>query len=139
MIAYFYGELQIKPYINRETGRPKVDKVALSRIAKKGLKGSGEAKIILKMRKLKKLSGTYFSVPMDNDNHLRCAYKIAGTDSGRLSSNKTFFGTGTNLQNQPPAFKKFLYPEKGYYLFEPDLTERQKRGLGTREKSGKRE
>jgi len=121
MIAYFYGELQIKPYINRSSGRPTTDAVALSRIAKKRTKGSREAKIILKMRKLSKLSGTYFNVPIDSDDVLRCSYKIAGTDSGRLSSASTFFGTGTNLQNQPPVFKHFLHAQKGFYLFEPDL------------------
>ena len=41
MIAYFYGILQIKPYINRVTNRPKCDAVALTRIDKKGGKRTG--------------------------------------------------------------------------------------------------
>jgi len=56
MIAYFYGICMIKPYINRKTGNASCDAVALHRIAKKKVKGSFEAKIIIKIRKYKKTS-----------------------------------------------------------------------------------
>lgn len=120
MVGYFYGELMIKPYINRTTGNATADAVALSRIAKKKTKGSGEARIILKMRTLGKLSSTYFNTPLDDDSRLRCAHKIAGTDSGRLSTERTFFDTGANLQNQPPIFRKYLLADKGKYILEFD-------------------
>lgn len=121
LIAYFYGLLQIKPYINRSTGRPTCDAVALSRIAKRGKKGSTEAKLIRKIRKYSKLVSTYFNVPYDDDNRLRCSHKITGTVSGRISTQQTFFGTGANLQNQPPAFKRYLVADPDYILIEPDL------------------
>jgi uracil-DNA glycosylase family 4 len=121
LIAYFYGKLQIKPYISRGSGNPTCDTVALSRIAKRGAKGSLEAKMIRKIRTYGKLVSTYFNVPFDADNRLRCSHKIAGTISGRISTEKTFFGTGANLQNQPPAFKKYIIPDADYILVEPDL------------------
>jgi uracil-DNA glycosylase family 4 len=121
MIAYFYGTLMIKPYINRATGNATCNAVALHRIAKKGIKGSGEAKIIIKMRKYGKLLSTYFNVAVDADNRLRCSHKITGTVSGRIATEGTFFGTGTNLQNQPYIFKYYLIADPDWILCEADL------------------
>ena len=121
MVAYFYGTLGIKPYINRKTGNATCDAVALSRIAKRGGKGSHAAKMIIKYREYKKLVSTYFNVIVDKDNRLRCTYKIAGTVSGRLASAGTYFGTGTNLQNQPKEFKIYLIADKLYIITELDL------------------
>lgn len=121
MIAYFYGNCMIKPYINRKTGNATCDTVALHRIAKKGKKGSEEAKLIIKIRKNNKLVSTYFEVPVDEDNRLRCSHKITGTVSGRIATERTFFGTGTNLQNQPYLFKYYLISDPGWILCECDL------------------
>ncbi len=121
MIAYFYGVCMIKPYINRKSGNATCDAVALHRIAKKGGKGSAEARLIIKLRKYHKLVSTYFTIPVDSDNKLRCHHKISGTVSGRISTEKTYFGTGMNLQNQPYIFKHFLLPDPDWYLVEFDL------------------
>jgi DNA polymerase-1 len=121
MIAYFYGTCMIKPYVNRKTGAISCDAVAMHRIAKKGVKGSEEAKIIIKMRASQKLLGTYFNVSVDDDHKLRCSHNIAGTVSGRISTQKTYFGTGTNLQNQPYIFKYYLVADPDWFLLEYDL------------------
>lgn len=121
MCDYFYDHCMIKPYINRKSGRYTCDVVALSRIAKKNVRGSHEAKMIIKYRKIHKLISTYFDIPVDADNKLRCTHKICGTISGRISTEQTYFGTGANLQNQPKSFKKFLRAIPGYILIELDL------------------
>jgi uracil-DNA glycosylase family 4 len=121
MIAYFYGICMIKPYINRKTGNATCDTVALHRIAKKGSKGSIEAKLIIKIRKYQKLVSTYFNIAVDDDNRLRCSHKIAGTVSGRIATEKTYFGTGSNLQNQPYVFKHYLIADPDWILCECDL------------------
>jgi len=121
LIAYFYGILMIKPYINRQSGNATCDAVALSRIARKKIKGSIEAKMIIKIRTYYKLLSTYFNINVDADNKLRCSHKISGTVSGRIATEKTFFGTGANLQNQPYVYKKFLIPDDNYILCEVDL------------------
>jgi len=121
MQGYFYGTCMLKPYIDRKTGNPTCGAVALSRIAKAGKKGSVAARIIMLMRTKGKLLSTYFRVNLDKDNKLRCSYNIAGTSSGRLSSESTYFGTGANLQNQPYMFKKYLKPDPGHFLVEYDL------------------
>lgn len=38
-------------------------------------------------------------VPLTPDGRMQTAYDASGTDSGRLASKKSIFGTGTNLQN----------------------------------------
>ena len=121
MVAYFYGICMLKPYINRTSGNATCNAIALHRIAKKGSKGSDEAKLIIKIRKNAKLISTYFNVPIDADNRLRCSHKITGTVSGRIATEKTFFGTGANLQNQPYLFKLHLVSDPDWILCEPDL------------------
>jgi uracil-DNA glycosylase family 4 len=121
MIAYFYGICMIKPYVNRKTQNATCDAVSLNRIAKKNVKGSREAKIIIKIRKYLKLVSTYFNVPLDADNRLRCNHKISGTVSGRIATERTYQGTGTNLQNQPYVFKYFLVSDPDWILCECDL------------------
>lgn len=121
MISYFYGTCMIKPYINRKTGNATCDTVALHRIAKKKARGSIEARMIIKIRKYSKLVSTYFNIALDSDNRLRCSHKITGTVSGRIATEKTFFGTGANLQNQPYLFKYYLISDPDWILCECDL------------------
>jgi DNA polymerase I-like protein with 3'-5' exonuclease and polymerase domains len=45
---------------------------------------------------------------------------MAGTATGRLSSSETIFGTGTNMQNLPKSFKKFLIADPGHVIVEVD-------------------
>lgn len=59
------------------------------------------AKRILHYRKLNKLYTTYYSATLDADAHYRCSYNIRGTNTGRLSSNRTIEGHGGNMQNLP--------------------------------------
>jgi len=121
MIAYFYGICMIKPYIDRTSGNATCGSVALHRIAKNGGKGSTEAKIIIKIRKYGKLVSTYFNIDVDEDKRLRCNHKISGTTSGRIATEKTYFGTGSNLQNQPYVFKYFLIADPDHIICEVDL------------------
>lgn len=119
--AYFYDELGIPPYRNAE-GRPTVDDLALQRlvrgtVARPGLR---QAKLVQEIRGLQKLYGTYLNLEFDADDRLRCSYNPRGTKYGRLSSSKTIFGTGTNFQNLPQEFKKFLVADPGYVFVEVD-------------------
>jgi uracil-DNA glycosylase len=103
---YFYLEKGIKPYISRTTGRPTTDDKAMSRIYRRY--NLPEAKLVQEIRALSKLHGTYLEVKFDKDGRIRCSYNPRGATTGRLSSSKTIFGTGMNLQNLHPDFKGFL-------------------------------
>lgn len=118
LTKFFYEEKGYPKYINRKTGNPRCDANALARLAKKGSK---EAQVIRELRSKENLISKYFTAVTDSDDRLRCTYKIGGTLTGRLSSESTYFETGTNLQNQTPIFKQYLCADKDHILVEPDL------------------
>jgi uracil-DNA glycosylase family 4 len=121
---YFYVKKKIKPYVSRSTGNISVDAMALKRLSKRGF---AEAKAILEMRHLLKIKGTYFEMEMDDDNRIRCSFNPVGTENGRLSSSKTIFGKGGNMQNLPPEMLRFLVADPGCFLYNIDLSQAENR------------
>jgi uracil-DNA glycosylase len=107
---YFYETKRIKPYINRKTGKPTTDDSAMTRIVRKH--NLPEARLVQKIRRLGKLQGTYLDMVLDKDTRVRCSYNPRGTTTGRLSSSKTIFGTGMNLQNLHSEIKGFLVSDE---------------------------
>jgi len=117
---YFYGQLNIKPYLDK--GKPSCNDKALQQLAKGTAARSPlpEASLIQQLVGLKKFRSTYLSMEFDSDNRFRCTYSPRGTIFGRLSSSKTLFRTGMNMQNLDPRFKGFLKADPGYILVEMD-------------------
>jgi DNA polymerase I-like protein with 3'-5' exonuclease and polymerase domains len=120
MQTYFYVELGIPPYFN--DGKVTVNDLALQRMARGTAKRTGlyQAKLVQDIRGLGKLYSTYLDISFDTDSRMRCSYNPRGTKFGRLSSSKTVFGSGTNMQNLPQEFKRFLQADEGYMLWEID-------------------
>lgn len=121
---YFYVKKGHKPYVSRNTGNISTDVDALKRLSRKGFR---EAAIILETRKLGKLKGTYFDMHLDGDGRIRCAFNPGGTKTGRLSSSKTIFGTGGNMQNLPPAFLQYIQADEGCLIYNVDLSQAENR------------
>jgi uracil-DNA glycosylase family 4 len=121
---YFYIKKGIKPYVSRSTGNISVDAMALKRISRKGFR---EASIILDMRHLLKINSTYFEMELDDDNRIRCSFNPVGTENGRLSSSKTIFGKGGNMQNLPPEMLRYLIADPGCFLYNIDLSQAENR------------
>ena len=119
--AYFYVEKGCQPYTNKE-GQVTTDDGALQRLARPTARRAGfrEAKLIQDIRGLNKLKSSYLDVNTDADGRLRCSWNPRGTKFGRLSSSETVFGTGLNLQNLHPQFKKFIWADQGYFFVEID-------------------
>lgn len=107
VLQYFYIHKDIKPYINMKTKKPTVDDYALQRLWR--THHLQEAKIMQEIRRLNKLKGTYYDVEYDEDSRIRTTYTTTPT-TGRLSSTKTVFDTGMNMQNLDPEFKHFIVP-----------------------------
>lgn len=87
------------------------------------------AKMILVMRDLHKQLG-FLKTEVDKDQRIRTNYNPAGTNTGRLASSRSEFGTGTNLQN---VNRKLRYPfiaDKGMYMFNVDLEQADGRNVG---------
>jgi len=120
--SYFYVQKGLKPYTKQ--GSITVDDKALKRISAKGHR---EASIILELRHQKKMKGTYFDMKLDEDGRLRCSYNPVGTKQGRISSSKTIFGTGGNLQNQPPEMQNYMHADPGYIAISMDLGQAENR------------
>ena len=119
---YFYGTKGHAPY--KHQGRVTTNEKALKRLAGKGDK---VAQLVLEHRALAKLDGTYFSMKLDPDNRLRSSINPVGARTGRLSSSKTIFGTGANIQNQPPIMKKFMLADEGFVAYNMDLSQAENR------------
>lgn len=127
MQDYFYGRLGISPYKNKQH-KISADADALKRIARKNGLGSREARLILSIKKKEKLVSTYLEdIKFDDDSRIRCSYNPAGTTYSRLSSSKSIFGTGMNMQNWPHSMLRFLTPDDGYVAYTVDLSQAENR------------
>lgn len=131
LMDYFYKECGIKPYKKRNAqGKytPSSDVDALKRIARLNTNGSEAARLMLDMRSLSKRISTYLNVgKVDNDGRYRSAYKPTGTETGRLASGETIFGTGGNQQNWPHDLLRFFIFDDGYIGYAIDLSQIENR------------
>lgn len=126
MAEYFYEQCGYKPYMDTKTHRPTTNEKALKRLSRKGAEA---ASIVIKLRGLKKLKGTYLEMKFDEDNRLRCSFKLPGTSSGRLASSQTIFGTGGNTQNLPNEFKQYVLVDEGHLGYQIDLSQAENRDV----------
>lgn len=125
---YFYGKLKIHPMKNKQH-KISVDADALKRIARrKGEPGYKEARLILAIKRQEKLVSTYMQdIKFDDDDRIRCSYNPVGTTYSRLSSSKSIFGTGMNMQNWPHLMLRHLCADDGYVLYSFDLSQAENR------------
>ena len=85
--------------------------------------------IILEIRGVRKLLSTYVRASLESNGRICCSYKIAGTETGRLSSSKSIYNRGTNLQNIPrePTVRAMYIPDEGFKLINADLSQAEAR------------
>lgn len=131
LAEYFYKDCNIKPYKKRNTrGQYNVttDVDALKRISRREIKGSKAAQLMLDIRSLSKRISTYLNIgKVDKDGRYRSSYKPVGTETGRLSSGETIFGTGGNQQNWPHDLLRFFLFDEGYIGYSFDLSQIENR------------
>lgn len=123
MKEFFYIHKRMKPRYSRQTGELTVDATALTKMASEGV---AEAKIILEMKKIKTLKSNFLDMVLDS-GRAKCSFNPVGTPTGRLSSSKTEFDTGRNIQNLPLAFRKFIIPDPDYIMYSIDLSQAENR------------
>lgn len=85
--------------------------------------------LILELRGIRKLLSTYVRFELESDSRVRCSYRIAGTETGRLSSSKSIYDRGTNLQNIPRegSIRAMFIPDPGFKLVNADLSQAEAR------------
>lgn len=79
-----------------------------------------------------KFFSTYVETAIDGDGRFRMEYKQYGTQSapGRLSSSGNLWGTGGNIQNQPPQARGMFIADEGYSFGYFDLSQAEARYVG---------
>ncbi len=122
----FYDIMQIPPVIKR--GRPTVDRGALEKLEQYFIATQIVKHVIVLRELLKKLS--MLRTEIDPDGRIRTSYNIAGTNTGRLSSSFSEFGTGTNLQNIEESLRSVFVADKGMKLAYLDAQQGESRVVG---------
>ena len=121
---YFYNIKGETPYVNRKTHKPTADKDAIKRLSRKGYE---EARLLQQISTLSYNKSHYLDVTLDSDKRLRCSFNPVGTKYGRLASSETIFDTGTNMQNLPEEFRKYLLADDDCMIVNVDLSQGENR------------
>lgn len=72
----------------------------------------------------------FLTTDIDSDGRIRTSFNIAGTNTGRLASAYSDFGTGTNLQNVENRLRSVFVADPGYKFCNVDLEQGDSRGVG---------
>ena len=84
---------------------------------------------MLVLRDLGKKLG-FLETEIDADGYMRCNFNIAGTNTGRLASSYSDFGSGTNLQNVDRTLRRIFIPPVGKKFVNLDLEQADSRNVG---------
>jgi len=118
-----YEDMKLPPRISRMRGTETTDEEAL--LALSAQYPSKIFDLILDIRRNRKLMGTYLT---NEGERMKCSYVIGGTETGRLSSRESVFGTGTNLQNIPKGVcRRMFVADEGRLFVEADLSQAEAR------------
>lgn len=107
---------------------PTVDRDALEKLALNWL----AEPIVLHLLSLRDVDKkrSLLETEIDKDGRHRTSLNIAGTNTGRLSSSFSDFGTGGNLQNIDRLLREVFIPDTGYKFGNVDLEQADSRNLG---------
>ena len=126
MSQFLYDELRLPAQYKRTTGRVTTDVKALHRLAAKY--PSVVFDYIERLRKVRKIYSTYLTAVVDSDNRMRCSYVLYGTESGRLASKMSRFGTGMQMQNVPKGIcREIIIPDEECMFISADLSQAEMR------------
>ena len=122
----FYDRLGIPPVRNR--GAVTVNRSALEKL-ESYLVARPIINHITAMRDIaKKIS--VLKTDIDSDGRIRSSYNIGGTNTGRLSSSLSEFGTGGNLQNIEDLLRSILISDPGMKMAYIDAEQGESRVVG---------
>lgn len=84
---------------------------------------------LLAMRDIDK-KRQFLETEIDADHRMRCNFNIAGTNSGRLASSVSDFGTGRNMQNVDREERAIFIADPGKKFANLDLEQADARNVG---------
>jgi DNA polymerase-1 len=120
-----YEDLKLLVQRHRDTKKVSTDEDALRHLMK--YHPHQILQVLLNYRSAHKDRSTYGDVVFDWDGKLRTKYSLTVTDTGRLSSRKTDFDTGFDIQNIPTWFRRVVVPSPGKVFVEADLRQAESR------------
>lgn len=123
---FFYVQMALP--VRRNKGKVSADRKALEKL-RSYFYAEPIINHILAIRDLKKKIGV-LKTGIDSDGRIRTSYNIAGTDTRRLSSYTSAFGSGTNLQNITGELRSIFVADPGKKLFYIDLEQAESRAVG---------
>lgn len=120
-----YDDLKLPEQKHRDTKKRTTDEDALRHLARYHKHPILQA--LMDYRSAHKNKTAYGDVVLDWDGKLRTKYSLTVTDTGRLSSRKTDFDTGFDVQNIPAWFRKVIVPSPGKVFLEVDKSQAEAR------------
>ncbi len=125
-----YTSLGMKPVISRKTHKSTSDEAALRSLRVKYPRHEKVIDLLLAHREKSKLLDSFLSSKLNDDGRLVTSYNAAGTVGGRITSQKTIFGMGANLQQTPTGtFRRMFIAPKGKKLIKADLSQAEARAV----------
>lgn len=124
---FFYDFMDLPEQYNFDKG---VRKVTTNRKALEALQAYRYARpIISVILKMRDLSGfiSVLRTGVDSDGRMRFGFNVAGTETGRWSSNENAFGGGTNGQNITDKLRRIFVADDGYKMAYADLEQAESR------------
>lgn len=108
---------------------PTVDRDALEKLVNQYIIAEPIINHLLLLRDIDK-KRQFLETGIDPDGRMRTNFNIAGTNTGRLASAMSDFGTGTNMQNVDRELRSVFVADPGYVFVNIDLEQADARNVG---------
>ena len=125
VMEYLYDQKGLKPKIKRSTGKRTSDEEAMLQLMKEH--SLPEIPLFLQLKHISKIRGTCYRNQLDADGRLHTSWNVAGAVTGRWSSSKTAWYTGSDVQNIPYYERKMTVPDEGMEFSYADLAQAEAR------------
>jgi len=127
---FFYGVMNLPQQFKFEKGvkRVSTDREALEKLWLYFFARPITQTILALRDTTKRLS--VLSTGVDPDGRMRFGINVAGTETGRWSSNKNVFGRGTNGQNITEGLRSIFAADPNYKMAYLDLEQAESRDVG---------
>lgn len=127
----FYDVMGLPPVRKRNSKgqyAPTVDRDALEQLAMKYFLAEPVVLHLLALRDIDK-KATWLKTEIDTDGRMRTSFNIAGTNTGRLASAYSDFGTGGNMQNVDRELRSVFVADPGMKFGNLDLEQGDARNV----------
>jgi len=106
MKTLIYEDFKIKPVINKKTGNPAVDDKAIQIIKSRQPLLRPLLEVVEEYRSIRVFKSNFADALLGEDDRLRSAVNIGGTNTFRFSYSKDAFDGGCNMQTIPKGTEK---------------------------------